>query len=295
VTLYKYVVPERIDVLKNSQIRFTQSMGLNDPFDLRPLFDSFLSKDDIIAGWIRAENLEYLIQDALAAYPHLRAGIREHPKAEELATYIGARLGTDKGREEIWQLIEPLWEYTVAPPAAIKAEFQKVFSGAGILSMSEVADDLDMWTAYGGNHRGFVICFNEKHAFFQGRFRRGLFRVDQVKYVDRAPYPSVFKVPEQELFFTKRAEWAYEREWRMIAGISLADQVITGDHEPIHLFNLPSDCVEGLVLGASASEQLVAEVRALIRDDARYRLLSLRRARISGQKAEFEDVVMNGD
>jgi len=290
MTLYKYVVPERIDILKNGLIRFTQPMGLNDQFDLRPLFDSFMSKDDVMTWQIRPENLEYLIHDALDGYPHLPAEVQKKVRPEELATYIRARLETDEGREEIWQLIESSWEYTVAPTEAIKAQFLGVFNGGGILSMSEVADDLDMWTAYAGDHRGFVICFNGKHAFFGGRFRQGLFRVDQVRYADRAPYPSIFKVPEEELFFTKRARWAYEREWRMIAGVSLADRVITGHHEPIYLFAIPSDCIEGLIMGASASDQLIAEVRALKRDDPRYGNLSLRRARIGAQKADFEDV-----
>lgn len=33
---YKYVIPERIDVLLNGMIRFTQPTALNDPFELRP-------------------------------------------------------------------------------------------------------------------------------------------------------------------------------------------------------------------------------------------------------------------
>jgi hypothetical protein len=37
-TLYKYVVPERIDVLVNKRIRFTQPCFLNDPFEFKPGF-----------------------------------------------------------------------------------------------------------------------------------------------------------------------------------------------------------------------------------------------------------------
>lgn len=37
-TLYKYVVPERIDVLVNKRIRFTQACFLNDPFEFKPGF-----------------------------------------------------------------------------------------------------------------------------------------------------------------------------------------------------------------------------------------------------------------
>ncbi len=39
--VYKYVVPERIDVLKNGYIRFSQVDALNDPFEMYPRFDEF--------------------------------------------------------------------------------------------------------------------------------------------------------------------------------------------------------------------------------------------------------------
>ena len=32
-TLYKYLCPERVDVLQNLRIRFTQVSALNDPFE----------------------------------------------------------------------------------------------------------------------------------------------------------------------------------------------------------------------------------------------------------------------
>jgi hypothetical protein len=31
--VYKYVTPERVDILRNSSIRFTQPIALNDPFE----------------------------------------------------------------------------------------------------------------------------------------------------------------------------------------------------------------------------------------------------------------------
>jgi len=45
--LYKYVVPDRVDVLQNGSIRFTQSEYLNDPFELRPQIEQLLSNTDI--------------------------------------------------------------------------------------------------------------------------------------------------------------------------------------------------------------------------------------------------------
>src|ERR1700730_14037126 len=38
VLLYKYLRPERIDVLRDGRIRYTQPIYFNDPFDTKPVF-----------------------------------------------------------------------------------------------------------------------------------------------------------------------------------------------------------------------------------------------------------------
>jgi hypothetical protein len=43
MSLYKYLVPERFDVLRNAKIRFSQHMALNDPFEMKPYFDGLTS------------------------------------------------------------------------------------------------------------------------------------------------------------------------------------------------------------------------------------------------------------
>ena len=46
MNLYKYLIPDRMDVLKNQSIRFSQHMALNDPFEMKPFFE--LLADDAI-------------------------------------------------------------------------------------------------------------------------------------------------------------------------------------------------------------------------------------------------------
>jgi hypothetical protein len=41
MSLYKYIPPERLDVLRNLRIRFTQPGAQIDPFEFRPLVDRF--------------------------------------------------------------------------------------------------------------------------------------------------------------------------------------------------------------------------------------------------------------
>lgn len=41
MSLYKYISPERLDVIRNLRIRFTQPGAQNDPFELRPIVTRF--------------------------------------------------------------------------------------------------------------------------------------------------------------------------------------------------------------------------------------------------------------
>lgn len=50
MTLFKYIRPERIDVIRNLEIRITQPDALNDPFELQPHFDSIIAEADILAS-----------------------------------------------------------------------------------------------------------------------------------------------------------------------------------------------------------------------------------------------------
>ncbi len=292
MTLYKYVPPERLDILTGGLIRFTQAAGLNDPFDLRPLFESFIPKEKLMAPWEgkTLDQLPYLLIDAQEAYAHLPPEAQQKVRFEELPAYISARLGTPEGREEIWELVLPLNEYAVDPPAAIKAELLKtVTQTGGIMSMSEVPDDLTMWVAYAESHRGVVICFNEAHPFFhQGRPSKPFLQVTKVEYRAKGtPYPSLIDMTATEIFFTKTDDWSYEKEWRMAAPLNIADAVVTGLHEPIYLFKFPNDCVEGVIVGSAALPELVKDLRKL-KSESRYQHLSLRQARIAGQRAEFD-------
>ena len=47
--LFKYLRPERIDVIEKLEIRFTQPGALNDPFELRPRIESLVSEAETLA------------------------------------------------------------------------------------------------------------------------------------------------------------------------------------------------------------------------------------------------------
>src|SRR5690242_17127687 len=66
--LYKYLAAERIDVLENLLIRFTQPVVFNDPFECRPIIENDHTTEEWLAicekefqsgGWPEAEREKY--------------------------------------------------------------------------------------------------------------------------------------------------------------------------------------------------------------------------------------------
>lgn len=70
MALYKYVRPERIDVIDKRELRFTQPGALNDPFELRPRFEALISEAEALASLAATPlDLELVLREAYAMLP----------------------------------------------------------------------------------------------------------------------------------------------------------------------------------------------------------------------------------
>jgi hypothetical protein len=65
MSLYKYFVPERLDVVRNTKIRFSQHTALNDPFEMKPHFEG-LTSDLVLTQFFNA-SWQAVGEDALTA------------------------------------------------------------------------------------------------------------------------------------------------------------------------------------------------------------------------------------
>ena len=66
MAIYKYVVEERIDILQNGLIRFTQPSVFNDPFEVYPYFKAIADDravDDFMEKNWQKENIEKNIEE----------------------------------------------------------------------------------------------------------------------------------------------------------------------------------------------------------------------------------------
>jgi hypothetical protein len=76
MSLYKYVPPERLDVLRNLRIRFTQPGAQNDPFEFRPLVRRFRRSE--VARQLLSEKWDERFPTAVRQLdPDTQTGLKE--------------------------------------------------------------------------------------------------------------------------------------------------------------------------------------------------------------------------
>ena len=83
--LYKYFPAERIDILENLQIRFTQPNAMNDPFEARP--DFYITEEGQareLANVIRQAPIT-IFSDGGTATQERRIGRRTQTKSSEIS------------------------------------------------------------------------------------------------------------------------------------------------------------------------------------------------------------------
>jgi hypothetical protein len=171
MTIFKYIRPERIDVIENLEIRFTQPDALNDPFELRPHFDSLVAEANVLA------NLPQTPVDLRSMVAEAHSMLSEEQRAMlplDVATqWIETFMATDDAREANAQRLRLFLQLIRDGAAPVRETIYRIFNdNVGILSFSEIPDHELMWSHYADTHKGLVLCFDEGHSFFHRRALR---------------------------------------------------------------------------------------------------------------------------
>lgn len=274
---YKYVPEERIDILQNRLIRFTQPLALNDPFEAKPHFYKLGSKEEFAKHY--AEAIRRFIYRVWVDY--CRA------------------LGNDPGRFALAKKVEndpdyAEWLYKNLHKQNpqnflpnLRGRFYGLHNEFGILSLSETPNNLLMWAHYAAGHTGFVLVLDGSHDFFTGtNSLPGFAKLERVEYRSERPRITIEETSKEtalrDIFFVKGSEWEYEKEWRYLKNLTNAHKkiVVTSGHD-VHLFRLPLKCIKGVILGCYSSEELKNKIVELCRDDPEFGHLRIQQARIS--------------
>jgi hypothetical protein len=139
MTLFKYIRPERIDVIENLEIRFTQPDALNDPFELRPHFDSLVAEADVLANLPQTPvDLRPMVAEA---YSMLSEEQRAMLPLDAAMQWIEAFMATDDAREANAQGLRLFLQLMRDGAAPIREAIYRTFNdNVGILSLSEIPD-----------------------------------------------------------------------------------------------------------------------------------------------------------
>lgn len=278
MAIYKYLAPERMQVLENATLRATQANALNDPFELKPFFNTILEKADLEQRVREKTFFERELKDAYMKQPAALRAKLPWSKVQTLSKQRGFKRQMERliGKEIDNLVGNYLPNLTEELRAFI---YDQLGNMIGIVSFSEVPDENLMWAHYANDHKGFVVEFDESDSFFDQRRsnKDEFFHLRSVEYQKKPPsYKKLTDLDGTKLLCGKQARWSYERERRML--IPVDPKNFEGAGEPIHLIAFPMHTVRAVILGQRASDSLIAAIRQILTSTVDYQQVQLRKA-----------------
>lgn len=251
--IFKYLAPERINVLSEQLIRYTPLGAFNDPFEGRPEIRSFASDEEALSNFASA-----MPSQLNAAYGRLPAQVRKGVSIQQWMQFATPFMA--QYQDEFLAMLHAV-STQVLP--SFPSKFDEVM---GALSLCEVPDSLLMWAHYGVSHTGFVLEFDPSHPYFITRRSEGdeFGHLRRVVYRDTRPSANLIDLDGVEMFLVKSKEWEYEHEWRVLRPLKDAEKIISVNDQQIHLFQLPPEAIKSVIFGSRASPNLIGQARELL-------------------------------
>lgn len=295
MAFYKYLSPDRIDLLRNSHIRFTQPASFNDPFEAFPYFKQIAPDEHIDAhlkeaGWDESEIEEFLKES-------WSKQLRQNPNINIPFDFVRNKMMSmmNQSRPFMNQFFKNFMgmKNPFSRKLAIDALLGAMNKEIGILSLTEKNDNLLMWSHYALNHTGFVIEFDEDHPFFDQRSNKKEIRkhLRKVRYSHKRPEvtlfnPSLTKDENMDnwvnnIFWVKSIHWEYEQEWRMIYTLRDCQRIVPSKPYDIYLFPFPKESIKTVYLGCKMQPDISDGIQNLLATDKDYSHVKINRAVIN--------------
>lgn len=266
--LYKYFAPDRVDALDRALVRYSPLGAFNDPFEGRP---------EITVLSTNVETLErvkrLMPQEVRRAYEQLPQSVRTNMSVDQF-TSLFAQMWNDSEPG----FLERFRQLTPMVSGFLNRKFDELL---GAFCLSEIPDNLLMWSHYATSHTGFVMEFDARHEYFHAqRSSEDEFRhLRRVLYRDTRPSAALTALNGLDFFLVKSSHWGYEREWRILQALEEADEVVSCLPFAVHLFSFPRGAVRSVILGARTTVPMEAAVRKVLSSHADYAKVQLKRAR----------------
>lgn len=235
--------------IKDNTFWFSTPKMLNDPYDCKPSFKKIRRPDDMrrVLQDLNEEETKFVLKH----YPTCKTKdeiIEHHQMFSNLrATWSGA---TSR------QLSEYLFQ-TLAT-IIVNAKIQNV----GILSLTTDYANCLMWSHYAKNHQGVCVEIEIPEK------TKGL---NKVVYTENQPSLMIYEGNHErygrltDIFYTKSKNWAYEKEWRIVAA--------TGNE----VKSVPETSITRIIYGLNTSETTKRKIAELIGRDIGTHQIRMRR------------------
>lgn len=250
MTIYKYLHPDRIDVLENSQIRFSPFEELNDPFECLPNFSKY-----------KREKQEFVKREFRE-----RIG-REIPPSTLIAT------------------LKPLYDKISETPKFFGESLIMLClskSNNNSLMWSHYADSHKGFVIGFDSESSFFEPNNGKSIHGLREVKYSKIREDVIiKNLDE----DIIKNFEN-FFFTKSIDWKYEEELRIFAHPDYASERIKVNGSEICLFKFPNDCVKEVILGCRMLNGVKSKITELVKKE--YPEANVLKAKLSSNSFNFD-------
>jgi len=124
-----------------------------------------------------------------------------------------------------------------------------------IYCLTPFPDSTLMWSHYAANHSGICLEFDVDNPLFRN--------ARPVRYRSTYPEWALHDIEENilELVLTKSMDWAYEREFRLIASQLTGPLKLHGD-----FLLLPSGALTCVIIGCEADDKAVASIIKIVRE-----------------------------
>jgi hypothetical protein len=206
------VRPRTQRVVETGLHYFAAPGSFNDPFDCRPNF-TLDGTEDAVRNYLRG------------VWGRQASHLSEAERHVEVDAILG-----DPSRDP--RIPENNRLFAAAYDSMVTAR-------VGVLCLSEVHDDILMWSHYADCHRGICLIYETDYEFFA--------HAQPVRYKQERPRVNPVHQSTEEMLdnaiFTKSSAWAYEKEWRI-----LHYQQGVGERQS------PPAALKAIVLGVALSE-----------------------------------------
>lgn len=221
-TLYKYVSLKTAQtIVKSGKLRFQSPLRYNDPFDCQwnphwvvnteeaKLFASKLLRKSLLDESVWPKNAD-----------------AQHRRAAELDRKVLLDLPKTKREQHVSKLVDK-YLFAKDTDASWRRKIRDIQERLRVFCLTEDPLSILMWSHYGSNHTGVVLCFDT--STLENSFSRPL---EAVQYKSELPclldykewYRSImFGLPRERtegiyeaLCLTKHEGWKYEKEWRFV-------------------------------------------------------------------------------